>query len=79
MGTSAEELRAELAAKRGEKTKIGFGGGSIRTYILQPQQQVKDHRTLVTSTNPGRVLDGDINLFIEAYLRWQIGKDDTSG
>lgn len=70
---------AELAAKRGEKTKIGFGGGSIRTYILQPQQQVKDHRTLVTSTNPGRVLDGDINLFIEAYLRWQIGKDNASG
>jgi peptide chain release factor 2 len=64
---------AELAAKRGEKTKIGFGGGSIRTYTLQPQQQVKDHRTMEISTNPGRVLDGDIDSFIEAYLRWRIG------
>ena len=74
-----EKRDAELAAKRGEKTKIGFGGGSIRTYTLQPQQQVKDHRTLVTSTNPGRVLDGEINVFIEAYLRWQIGKETEAG
>lgn len=65
---------AESAAKRGEKTKIGFGGGSIRTYTLQPQQLVKDHRTLATSTNPMRVLDGDINGFIEAFLRWKIGE-----
>lgn len=65
---------AEQAAKRGEKPKIGFGGGSIRTYTLHPQQQVKDHRTLTTSTNPGKVLDGSIDPFIESYLRWQIGK-----
>ncbi len=63
---------ADLAAKRGEKSKIGFGGGSIRTYTLQPQQQVKDHRTLAISTNPAKVLDGAINEFIEAYLRWRI-------
>lgn len=72
-----EKREAEAAAKRGEKTKIGFGGGSIRTYTLQPQQQVKDHRTLLTATNPGRVLDGDINPFIEAYLRWQLGKHEN--
>lgn len=65
---------ADLAAKRGEKTKIGFGGGSIRTYTLQPQQQVKDHRTLFISTNPARVLDGDITPFIESYLRWQLAQ-----
>lgn len=65
---------AELAAKRGEKTKIGFGGGTIRTYELNPTQRVKDHRTLWVSNNPGRVLDGDLKPFIVAYLREQIGK-----
>ena len=65
---------AEQAAKRGEKTKIGFGGGTIRTYELNPTQRVKDHRTLHVSNNPSRVLDGDLKPFIEAYLREQIGK-----
>lgn len=69
-----DKREAESAAKRGEKTKIGFGGGSIRTYTLQPQQQVKDHRTLFTATNPGKILDGDIDPFIESYLRWQLGR-----
>jgi peptide chain release factor 2 len=68
---------AELAAKRGEKTKIGFGGGTIRTYELNPTQRVKDHRTLWVSNNPGRVLDGELKPFIEAYLREQIGKGDA--
>jgi peptide chain release factor 2 len=65
---------AEMAAKRGEKSKIGFGGGTIRTYELNPTQRVKDHRTLWVSSNPGRVLDGELKPFIEAYLREQIGK-----
>lgn len=65
---------AEMAAKRGEKTKIGFGGGTIRTYELNPTQRVKDHRTLWVSNNPGRVLDGELKPFIEAFLREQIGK-----
>jgi peptide chain release factor 2 len=69
-----ERRDAEMAAKRGEKTKIGFGGGTMRTYTLQPQQYVKDHRTLCTATNPGKVLDGAIDPFLEAYLRWQMGK-----
>ncbi|MFN0053152.1 MAG: peptide chain release factor 2 [Planctomycetales bacterium] len=70
---------AELAAKRGEKTKIGFGGGTIRTYELNPTQRVKDHRTLTVSSNPARVLDGDLSPFIESYLRAQIGKPDDGG
>ncbi|MGQ0634703.1 MAG: peptide chain release factor 2 [Planctomycetaceae bacterium] len=69
-----EKRDAELAAKRGEKTKIGFGGGTIRTYELNPTQRVKDHRTLTVSNNPGKVLDGDIKPFVESYLRGQIGK-----
>jgi peptide chain release factor 2 len=70
-----EKRDAEMAAKRGEKTKIGFGGGTIRTYELNPQQRVKDHRTLVVS-NPTKVLDGEIKPFIESYLRGQIGKGE---
>jgi peptide chain release factor 2 len=69
-----EKREAELAAKRGEKTKIGFGGGTIRTYELNPTQRVKDHRTLATSSNPARVLDGALEPFIEAWLREQIGR-----
>jgi len=69
-----EKRDAELAAKRGEKSKIGFGGGTIRTYELNPTQRVKDHRTLATSSNPMRVLDGSLEPFIEAWLREQIGK-----
>src|SRR5260370_19048158 len=64
---------AEQAAKRGEKTKIGFGGGTIRTYELNPTQRGKDHRTLQVSNNPGRGLDGDLQPFIQAYPREHIG------
>src|SRR5260370_18676465 len=45
---------AEQAAKRGEKTKIGFGGGTIRTYVRNPTQRAKTTRTLCASHNPGR-------------------------
>lgn len=67
---------AESAAKRGEKKKIGFGGETIRSYVLAPQQYVKDHRTMCVVGNPGKVLDGTIDDFIESYLRWQIGAPD---
>jgi peptide chain release factor 2 len=74
--TEQDKRDAELAAKRGEKTKIGFGGGTIRTYELNPTQRVKDHRTLYVSNNPSRVLDGELKPFIESYLRERIGKPD---
>jgi peptide chain release factor 2 len=67
---------AESAAKRGEKKKIGFGGETIRSYVLAPQQYVKDHRTMCVVGNPGKVLDGTIDDFVESYLRWQIGAPD---
>jgi peptide chain release factor 2 len=67
---------AELSAKRGEKTKIGFGGGTIRTYELNPTQRVKDHRTMCVSNAPMKVFDGELKEFIEAYLREQIGKEE---
>lgn len=69
-----EKQEAEIAARRGEKSKIGFGGQTIRHYVLQPQQFVKDDRTELKTSNPFEVLDGALDPFIEAYLRWSIAK-----
>ena len=75
--TEQDKRDAEMAAKRGEKTKIGFGGGTIRTYELNPTQRVKDHRTNFLSNNPTKVLDGGLKPFIESFLREQIGKAEN--
>lgn len=69
-----DKKEAELAAKRGAKSKIGFGGEPIRHYVLNPDQFVKDARTNLRVGNPQPVLDGGIDKFLEAYLRWKIGK-----
>jgi len=53
---------------RGEHTSAEWGN-QIRSYVLQPYQQVKDHRTDYTETNPQAVLDGDLDGFIQAYLK----------
>lgn len=70
-----EKRDAELAARRGQKSKIGFGGETVRNYVLHPDQYVKDTRTGHKSGNPSNVLDGDIDAFIEGFLRWDIGSD----
>jgi peptide chain release factor 2 len=49
---------------------VGFGT-QIRSYVLHPYQQVKDLRTGEESGNPDGVLDGDLDRFMESYLRWQ--------
>ena len=63
-----EEREAELAKERGQAADTGFGGEAIRTYVLHPYQQVKDHRTAFEVGNAQGVLDGDIDGFIHAYL-----------
>ena len=67
-----EKREAEQAARRGEKSKIGFGGQTIRNYVMQPEQFVKDTRSELKTTNPTEVFDGKLDPFIEAYLRWTI-------
>jgi len=57
----------ELAAMRGEQSKIDFGS-QIRSYTLHPQQRVKDHRTSEESGNVDAVLEGDLDRFIRATL-----------
>ena len=63
-----EEQVATLAELRGEYTKAEWGS-QIRSYVLHPYQMVKDHRTDYEVGNAQAVLNGDIDGFIEAYLR----------
>jgi len=58
----------EMNEIRGERKAVDFGS-QIRSYVLAPYQMVKDHRTNVEVSDPQRVLDGDLERFIEAELR----------
>jgi peptide chain release factor 2 len=69
-----EKRDAEVAARRGEKSKIGFGGITIRHYVLNPDRYVKDDRSGFRHTNPDVVLGGELDGCMEAYLRWSIGE-----
>ncbi len=71
----AEEKReAEQAAKYNQMPKVGFGS-QIRSYFLHPDQRVKDSRTGHSETSFHKVLDGDIQGFLDAYLRFRAGKE----
>jgi peptide chain release factor 2 len=63
-----DRKRAELDRQYGEKGDIAWGN-QIRSYVFQPYQMVKDHRTGVETSNVQAVMDGDINTFIEGKLR----------
>jgi len=63
---------AEKASRRDSKSKIGFGGEPIRHYVLHPESYVKDARTGLKTGNPAALLDGKLDPFLEAYLRWSL-------
>ena len=63
-----QENAAKAADIRGDVSEIGWGN-QIRSYVLQPYTMVKDHRTGAETGNTDAVLDGDIDLFINAYLK----------
>ena len=65
-----EENAAKAAGIRGEVTDIGWGN-QISSYVMQPYTMVKDHRTGVESGNVDAVMDGNIDPFINGYLKWQ--------
>jgi peptide chain release factor 2 len=64
-----EKNDAKTSDIRGEVRDINFGS-QIRSYVLQPYTLVKDHRTNAEVGNAGAVLDGDLDPFITAYLKW---------
>lgn len=69
-----EEQIKHLAEIRGEQSEIAWGS-QIRSYVFHPYSMVKDHRTSVETGNVGAVMDGDIDAFIDGYLRHQIRHD----
>jgi len=70
-----EEQEKQLAEIRGEQSDIAWGS-QIRSYVFHPYSMVKDHRTSAESGNVGAVMDGDLDMFIDAYLRLQIRKPE---
>ncbi len=68
-----EKQEEEVARLRGEFQKIEWGS-QIRSYVLHPYQMVKDHRTNFEAGNAQAVLDGDLDEFIEAFLRANVGQ-----
>ncbi len=66
-----EEEAKHLAEIRGEHSDIAWGS-QIRSYVFHPYSMVKDHRTSYETGNVGAVMDGDLDGFIDAYLRSQI-------
>ena len=73
-----EEREAELAAMAGRQALVGWGS-QIRSYVLAPYQQVKDLRTEYETGNVSAVLDGDLDPFMEAYLRWRRAGGSSAG
>ena len=69
-----EKRQQELARLKGKHVEAGWGN-QIRSYVLQPYQMVKDLRTGYETGNVQAVLDGEIDPFIHAYLKSQIGQD----
>ena len=67
----------EMDVLRGERKAVDFGS-QIRSYVLAPYQMVKDHRTEVEIGDPSRVLDGDLDRFIEAELRRRAAKGEAA-
>jgi peptide chain release factor 2 len=70
-----DKKRAEIDRQYGEKGDIAWGS-QIRSYVFQPYQMVKDHRTGAETSNVQAVMDGDIDMFIQAQLR---GEKNTKG
>jgi peptide chain release factor 2 len=68
-----EERKKEIEAEYAKKQKIEWGS-QIRSYVMHPYSMVKDHRTGRETSNVNAVMDGNIDQFIEAYLKWKASK-----
>jgi peptide chain release factor 2 len=70
--------KERIAEKQGEKKEIGWGS-QIRSYVLHPYQMAKDHRTEMEIGDVNAVLDGRLDPFAEAYLKWAADAGSVSG
>lgn len=70
-----EEREEELSKIAGKQAQVGWGS-QIRSYVMQPYQMVKDVRTEVETGNVAAVLDGDLDSFMEGFLRWRRAKSE---
>lgn len=66
-----EQKAQELAEIKGDQKEIGWGS-QIRSYVFHPYSMVKDHRTNYEVGNTDKVMDGDLDGFIDSYLKWSI-------
>jgi len=71
-----EERENEMRTIGGKQAQVGWGS-QIRSYVMQPYQMVKDVRTEIESGNITGVLDGDLDSFMEGYLRWRRANSDS--
>jgi peptide chain release factor 2 len=71
-----EERELELRSIAGKSATVGWGS-QIRSYVMQPYQMVKDVRTDIESGNIAGVLDGDLDLFMEGFLRWRRANSES--
>lgn len=71
-----EKREAEEAEKYKNKARVGFGS-QIRNYFLHPDQRVKDTRTGHAAGNFNSVMDGNIQQFLDSYLRWRVGQENN--
>lgn len=72
-----KKQEAEMAELKGENVDAGWGN-QIRSYVLHPYQMVKDLRTRYETGNTAGVLDGDLDGFMESYLRYKIGDGEVT-
>jgi peptide chain release factor 2 len=71
-----EEREQELRTIAGKSATVGWGS-QIRSYVMQPYKMVKDVRTDIESGNIAGVLDGDLDLFMEGFLRWRRANSES--
>lgn len=69
-----QKLEEELNSQRDGQQDVAWGS-QIRSYVLQPYQMIKDLRTGVETGNVQKVLDGDIDIFVEGYLKWNLERN----